>query len=192
MVIEGRSQATWRQETGIDLRRLPNVRRDVQHGRPRSFYVLTKMLLMPSLWNESFGLAGRGDGQRHSGAGQQPRRPAGDDGGCRVCVRHPGLVHAPDARRADSQEAEPWVETIIRLWDDEAFYRQASEAARQRAEYWRPERIAPVYREFFGNLFPQPGPPLVPRPARDAPVFVTCPRWAGRAGWETSYSRLRP
>ena len=57
MVIEGRSQATWRQETGIDLRRLPNVSAMSSMGDPRSFYVLTKILLMPSLWNESFGLA---------------------------------------------------------------------------------------------------------------------------------------
>ncbi len=28
-----------------------------------------------------------------------------------------------------AEELEPWVETILRLWDDEAFYRQQSEKA---------------------------------------------------------------
>jgi hypothetical protein len=57
---------------------------------------------------------------------------------------------------------EPWIETIIRLWDDGEFYRQASEAARCHAERWRPEHLAPLYRDFFSSLVPQPAPPLLP------------------------------
>ena len=56
----------------------------------------------------------------------------------------------------------PWVETIIRLWDDAAYYAQWSQAARDRGRLWRPEHLQGVYREFFENAFVQPGPPLLP------------------------------
>ena len=35
----------------------------------------------------------------------------------------------------------------------------------ERAEQRHPNCLARIYREFFSNLFPQPGPPLVPREA---------------------------
>jgi hypothetical protein len=61
------------------------------------------------------------------------------------------------------EEVEPWVETIVRLWDDPAYYDRWSRAARDRAQLWRPDRLAPLYRDFFGNLVPQPSPPVVPK-----------------------------
>ena len=64
-----------------------------------------------------------------------------------------------------AEEVEPWVETIIRLWDDARYYEEWSQRGRSRAEQWRPERLAPLYREFFSNLCHQPGPPLVPKEA---------------------------
>ena len=51
-----------------------------------------------------------------------------------------------------AEEVAPRVETIIRLWDDTAFYDECSRAARQRAQAWHPGRLAPLYREFFGKV----------------------------------------
>jgi len=45
---------------------------------------------------------------------------------------------APPAAPRD-EEIEPWIETIIRLWDDAAFYSERSEAARDRSKRWLPE-----------------------------------------------------
>ena len=56
LVMAGRSQAGWQTETGIDLSRLPNVTVRGSVPDPREFYAASKLLLMPSLWNESFGL----------------------------------------------------------------------------------------------------------------------------------------
>ena len=61
-----------------------------------------------------------------------------------------------------AEEVAPWVETIIRLWDDAAEYDHCSRAARQCAKQWHPDRLAPVYREFFSRITHEPGPPLVP------------------------------
>ena len=72
--------------------------------------------------------------------------------------------YTPDTRIVPTvEEVEPWVETILRLWDDEAFYRQQSEKALARAAQWRPDRLRRLYVEFFRNVYPQPGPPVVPR-----------------------------
>ena len=71
--------------------------------------------------------------------------------------------YTPEAREVPpTEEVEPWVETIIRLWDDPAEYDRWSQAARERARQWHPDRLAPIYREFFGRLTHQPGPPLLP------------------------------
>lgn len=62
-----------------------------------------------------------------------------------------------------ADEVELWVDTIIRLWDDEPFYAQASQNALAEAERWHPQRLASIYREFFSSIFRQPASPLVPK-----------------------------
>ena len=48
---------------------------------PRKFYRVSKAIVMPSLWNESFGLvAAEAMAQRDSRAGEQPRGTARDAG----------------------------------------------------------------------------------------------------------------
>ncbi len=44
---------------------------------------------------------------------------------------------------------------------------------REPAQQWRPDPLAPLYREFFGRLTHQPGPPLVPLPDRAVGVGVS-------------------
>ncbi|MBI3468000.1 MAG: glycosyltransferase [Planctomycetes bacterium] len=51
-----------------------------------------------------------------------------------------------------AEEVEPWVETIIRLWDDEALFRKCSDNARTHALQWHPDRVGPIYAEFFRTL----------------------------------------
>ena len=72
--------------------------------------------------------------------------------------------YTPETRDLPTaEEVEPWVETIVRLWDDPAEFERWSKAARERAQRWHPDRLAPVYREFFASISRQPRPPLVPR-----------------------------
>jgi hypothetical protein len=61
--------------------------------------------------------------------------------------------YTPQTREVPSaDEVEPWVKTIIRLWDDAAEYEQRSQAAREHAQQWHPDRLAPIYRAFFEDL----------------------------------------
>jgi tetratricopeptide (TPR) repeat protein len=126
-------------------------------------YSVTKLLLMPSLWYESFGLVAA-----ESMLNGIPVL-ASNRGGLPETIGDAGLLfdiparYTPETRDIPTvEEVEPWVETIIRLWDDEAEYERRSRAARERAQQWHPDRVGPIYREFFRNITHQPGPPLVP------------------------------
>jgi glycosyltransferase involved in cell wall biosynthesis len=128
---------------------------------PRKFYPavysVTKLLLMPSLWNESFGLVAaeamlNGIPVLASNRGALP-----DTIGAAGFLFDIPAKYKPETREVPSaEEVEPWVETIIRLWDDTAEYEQCSRAAQEHAQRWHPDRLAPLYREFFGKLTNQP------------------------------------
>ncbi|MCX6634121.1 MAG: hypothetical protein NT090_03375 [Acidobacteria bacterium] len=46
----------------------------------------------------------------------------------------------------------PWIEVIERLYDDEAFYQEHCERAREASKVYLPENLAPKYVQFFRNL----------------------------------------
>jgi uncharacterized delta-60 repeat protein len=137
-------------------------------------YSVTKLLLMPSLWNESFGLVAaeamlNGIPVLASNRGALPDTIVGGDnviGTLSVPDTISGrggflfdipAKYTPKTREVPSaEEVEPWVETIIRLWDDTAEYEQCSRAAREHAQQWHPDRLGPIYHEFFGKLTNQP------------------------------------
>ncbi len=49
-------------------------------------------------------------------------------------------------------EVAPWVEAIIRLWDDAAFYEAECRRARAAAVAWRPERLGARFEEFLTGV----------------------------------------
>jgi glycosyltransferase involved in cell wall biosynthesis len=54
LVVEGRGKADWLQRTGVDIGGLGNVFVMANTPDPRHFYQISRMVLMPSLWWESF------------------------------------------------------------------------------------------------------------------------------------------
>ncbi len=163
LVVESRGKSGWLQQAGLDLSRCPNITVIENTPFPRKFYAQTKILLMPSLWEESFGLTTaeallNGIPVLASNRGGNPE--AVGDAGFLLDIP---AKYTPESRELPSaEEVAPWIETIIRLWDDDAFYAAAVDRAQQHAERWRPEVLGPIYREFFENVCPQPGPPLIP------------------------------
>jgi glycosyltransferase involved in cell wall biosynthesis len=163
LVVEGRSQAGRLAATGIDPAALGNLHWMPNTPDPRQFYALSKLMLMPSLWNEAFGLVAVEamiNGIPVLGSNR---------GGLPEAIGNGGFIfdipaqYTPQTKTVPTaEEVEPWVETIIRLWDDADFYDQASRNAREETQRWHPRRLAMPYREFFSNIFQQPAPPLVP------------------------------
>jgi glycosyltransferase involved in cell wall biosynthesis len=136
---------------------------DPQDFYPRVFGV-TKILLMPSLWEESFGLVAaeamlNGIPVLASNRGALP-----DTVGQGGFIFNIPTCYTPDTRIvATVEEIEPWLQTIIHLWDDAGFYARASESARTEAQRWHPDRLLPFYRDFFSHLTTQPSPPIAPK-----------------------------
>ncbi len=158
-LVEGTSKAGFladRSGAG-NLRIVPNS------PDARRFLAATKLLLMPSLTE---------DGGLTAMEAMLNGIPvlASNRGGLPETIGDAGFLFdiparcTPETRDAlSAEDVEPWVETIVRLWDDAAEYERWSRAARERSQTWRAERLGPVYRDFFSHLTHQPGPPLVPR-----------------------------
>ncbi len=162
LVVESRDRARTLEKSGIDLSWATNLNGMANTTDPRKFYAVTKVMLMPSVCEESFGLVAaeamlNGIPVLASNRGALPETVG--DGGLVFDIPE---QHTPVSTEAPTaEEVEPWVEAIIRLWDDEEFYRHQSEKALEHAKQWHPERLRPIYEEFFRNLQPQPGPPIV-------------------------------
>ncbi len=137
----------------LDLSGLTNL--NVMNNTPdsRDFYKVSRVVLMPSLWRESFGRVAaeamiNGIPSLASNRGALPE-VVGD---AAFLFEIPDR-YTPETRKVPTaEEVAPWVETIIRLWDDEQFYTEASRRCRDRAEMWRPKVLLPRYEEVFQNL----------------------------------------
>jgi glycosyltransferase involved in cell wall biosynthesis len=152
---------------GIDLSGIANLTIMPRTADPREFHAVTKLLLMPSLM-ESMGLVAaeamfNGIPVLGSTRGGLPETIG--DAGFLIDLPDRCNLQTPTIPTAD--EVEPWVSTIIRLWDDEEQYQLACEAARERSRLWQPEHLGPVYREFFGGSHLQAGPTEGPRDGKE-------------------------
>jgi len=172
LVVEGASKASDLAKLGIDLSGVKNLRVMPNTPDARQFLAATKLLLMPSLMENAALVAMEamfnGIPVLASSRGGLPEMVGG--GPYTDSLPAGGMLfdiparYTPECRDLPAaEEVQPWVEKIIRLWDDAAEYGRWSRAARQRAQQWHPDRLAPIYRDFFSRITHQPGPPLVPR-----------------------------
>jgi glycosyltransferase involved in cell wall biosynthesis len=153
LIVEGRARCDAFREIGFDAGRFGNVFLIRNTPRPTEFYRLSKLVLMPSLCQESFGLV--------AAEAMSNGIPvlASDRGALPETVGSGGFFfniperYTPETRDIPTaEEIGPRVETILRLWDDHDFYNAASRRARAVAERWSPERLAPIYRDFFTKV----------------------------------------
>ena len=154
LLVEGASKLNFLAGLGADFGGLKNVRAMPNSPDARQFLAATKVLLMPSLM-ENAGLIAmeamfNGIPVLASNRGGLPETIG--DAGFLFDIPARYTLETRDVPTA--KEMEPWVATIIRLWDDAAEYERWSRAARERAGRWRPERLAPIYREFFASITP--------------------------------------
>ena len=131
---------------------------------PRHFWCLTRIALMPSLWWENQPLVAieamiNGIPVIGSDRGGIPETP----GAVGFCLPLPDRLTPVSQVVPTAEEVEPWVETIIRLWDDQALYEEQSRLARQEARRWHPDRLRPLHAEFFDSVRQGGGPPFVRR-----------------------------
>ena len=150
---------------------------------PRRFWSLTKILLMPSLWWETQGLVAveamiNGIPVVGSDRGAIPET-LGQAG---IALPLPERLTPVSRILPTAEEMEPWVEAIIRLWDDPAWYQEQSIKATNQGQLWHPDRLRPLYAEFFQNVQQQPRPPMMAAASEPVPAGrpIPAPNGTGR------------
>lgn len=153
LVVEGRGGADGLADAGLDLSGLTNLHRMANTPDPRQFYRVSRAVLVPSLWRETFGRVAaealaNGLPVLASDRGALPET-LGDAGFVFTLPERctPVGGEAPTAR-----EVAPWVAVVERLWDDPAF--EAAQRGRAAAEAgrWDDGRVAGEYEAFFAGL----------------------------------------
>jgi hypothetical protein len=75
----------------------------------------------------------------------------------------PADVGQESSRAPRADDISHWFAAITRLWDDPGFYASTASDVISHSRRWHPSRTSSACVEFFRNLFPQPGPPLIPK-----------------------------
>ena len=145
---------------GFDFRRYPQIMAAPATTRPSDFFGLTRVLLVPSTINESFGRVAA----EALVNGIPPL--VSDRGGLPQTVRGAGRVIALPAWMTESSstlpsetETRPWFDAVCELWDDPEHYAEACTRARRTAEAIYAEPIMRQrYLEYFESLQGPPAP----------------------------------
>jgi glycosyltransferase involved in cell wall biosynthesis len=159
LVVESRGDEKLLVGCGIDLRPHGNVFLMSQTPDPRDFWRVTKVALMPSLWWENQPLVAveamiNGIPVIGSDRGGIPKT-LGDAG---IVLPLPERLTPFTRELPTPEEIAPWVEAIIRLWDDAEWYAERSRLALEESRRWDPEVVEPQYVEFFRNVRPGGSP----------------------------------
>jgi glycosyltransferase involved in cell wall biosynthesis len=150
LVVEGRGTSDWLARLPLDLSELTNLNRMANTPDPRDFYRLTRALLVPSLWRESFG--------RVVAEGLANGIPVlcSDRGALPETLGEAGFAFtipercAPDrAAVPTGREVMPWVATIERLWDHRDFEARHRALAKAESHRWDADRLGGEFESLF-------------------------------------------
>jgi glycosyltransferase involved in cell wall biosynthesis len=155
LVVEGRGGVDWLRRVPLDLSALTNLRGMHSTPQPREFYARSRLVLMPSLCEESFGRVAaealsNGIPVLASRRGALPETLGGAGLLFDVPERYTCPAQMMDVPRPE--EVADWVAAIERLWDDTGDYEAQRTAARERAKAWESGRLRPFVEDFFRRI----------------------------------------
>jgi glycosyltransferase involved in cell wall biosynthesis len=161
LVVEGRGTERTLADCGLDLRARGNVSLMGHTPDPRQFWGVTRVGLLPSLWWENQPLAAveamvNGIPVIGSDRGGTPEAL----GGSGVVLPLPERLTPFTRELPTPEEIAPWVEAVIRLWDDPEWYAEQGRRALAEARRWSSEALEPLYVRFFTEVRPAQKPPL--------------------------------
>ena len=153
LVVEGRGTETTLADCGLDLRMHGNVHLMGHTPDPRQFWSVTRVCLLPSLWWENQPLVAvealvNGIPVIGSDRGGIPEA-LGDAG---IVLPLPERLTPASRSVPEAEEVAPWIEAVIRLWDDREFYAEHQRRALAESRRWSPEVLEPRYARFFEEL----------------------------------------
>jgi Glycosyl transferases group 1 len=141
VVQSGHSGGALNAIPGIDFSAYPQIMAAPAVPKPSDFLALTRVLLVPSVWEEPFGRVAaeamiNGIPAVVSDRGSLPHVVGGDasQGGGGLVRALPAWMTVESTVPPTDDEVQPWFDAVCRLWDDRAFYDGVSARARVLAE----------------------------------------------------------
>lgn len=126
---------------GLDFSKYPQIMAAPAVPKPADYFALTRLLLVPSVWEEPFGRVAaeamiNGVPALVGNRGALPHVVGGDfaDGGGGRVLPIPEWMTDQTTRLPDEREVEPWFEAICSLWEDASLYCKMAARARQFAQ----------------------------------------------------------
>ena len=138
---------------GFDLRQHENLMLSPPLPQPKEIYAATRVLLVPSLWNEPAGRVAaeallNGIPPLVSDRGGLPEMCQGAG----FSLHIPPEITPQSTHPVEAKVVRPWIDLISRLEDDEDFYQRHSSLAREAGQIYHPDRLIPRYLEFFRTV----------------------------------------
>jgi hypothetical protein len=162
VVQSGRSGGSLNAIPGLDFSRYPQIMAAPPVPTPADYFALTRILLVPSVWEEPFGRVAaeamiNGIPPLVSHRGSLPDVVGGDfstGGGGRV-MPVPEWMSVKTTRLPSEAEVESWYDAVCALWDDPELYRSMATRARRIAEERYSESVSRrKHVDYFTSLRP--------------------------------------
>jgi glycosyltransferase involved in cell wall biosynthesis len=158
VVQSGRSGGGLNAIPGIDFSRYPQIMAAPPVQTPREYFALTRILLVPSIWDEPFGRVAaealvNGIPPIVSNRGALPDvvERDGERGG--VVCRVPEWMTPEGTRLPTEPEVEPWFRSVCDLWDNAAAYAELAARGKTIANARYSEDVARArHLEYFTSL----------------------------------------
>ena len=167
MVIQSGQTAGWLNSIrGVDFTRYPQIMAGPPVPQPADYFALTRILLVPSVWDEPFGRVAaeamiNGIPPVVSNRGSLPHVVGGDHavGGGGFVLPVPEWLQPTVNRLPSAAEVERWFNVVCALWDDKDLYVSVATRARELATQRYSEAVSRErHLEYFTSL--KPGQPL--------------------------------
>lgn len=160
VVQSGRSAELLNSIPGIDFTKYPQIMAAPPVAKPAEFFALTRVLLVPSAWEEPFGRVAaeamiNGIPAIVSDRGALADVVGGDEsqGGGGLVRPLPAGFTKFTTTLPTADDVRPWFEAVCRLWDDADFYGGVAARARQlAAERYAEPLLRSKHVDYFSSL----------------------------------------
>jgi glycosyltransferase involved in cell wall biosynthesis len=162
VVQSGQSGGGLNSIPGIDFSRYPQIMAAPPVATPAEYFALTRILLVPSVWEEPFGRVAaeamiNGIPALVGDRGALPDVVGGDadiGGGGRVLPIPQWMTPATNELPSES-DVQPWYDAVCALWDDAALYDSVAARAREIANARYSEHVSRAQHvDYFTSLKP--------------------------------------
>jgi glycosyltransferase involved in cell wall biosynthesis len=160
VIQSGQSGGALNAVRGVDFARYPQIMAAPPVPKPADYFALTRLLLVPSVWEEPFGRVAaeamvNAIPPLVSNRGSLADVIAGDadEGGAGRVLPIPAWMTPTSRTLPDAHDIEPWFDAVCSLWDEPARYRTLARRGRAIADERYSEAVSrKKHLDYFASL----------------------------------------